>query len=93
MSPLFLNFETPIRINDSFPIRITDTNLAPIEGLTVTITPTQEKQVAIGFPWEENTNYKIILPQYALRDSLSNFLTKADTIRFKTKKKKVMALL
>lgn len=88
LSPLFLNFETPIRINDSFPIRITDTNLAPIEGLTVTITPTQEKQVAIGFPWEENTNYKIILPQYALRDSLSNFLTKADTIRFKTKEEK-----
>ncbi len=85
LSPLYLQFETPIRINDSFSIRITDTNFAPIEGLTVTIAQSQAKQVELGFPWEENTDYKIIIPQYALRDSLANYLVKADTLRFKTK--------
>jgi hypothetical protein len=72
INPLFLNFETPIRINDSFPIHITDSNFAPIEGLTVTIAQSQAKQVELGFPWEENTDYKIILPQYALRDLKQN---------------------
>jgi hypothetical protein len=85
LSPLMLHFETPIHLNDSFPISITDTNLAPIEGLTVSIDSTQSNQVLLDFPWTENTDYKIVLPQHALLDSLSNFLVKSDTIRFKTK--------
>jgi hypothetical protein len=38
----------------------------------------------IEFPWEANTNYKLILPQKAIQDSLANYLVKSDTIRFKT---------
>lgn len=85
LSPLLLNFETPIRLNDSFPILITDTNFVKQEGIDVAINALQNKQVEISLPWEAGTDYKLILPQQAIKDSLANFLVKSDTIRFKTK--------
>lgn len=85
LSPLLLNFEAPIRLNDSFPILITDTNLVKQESITVAINTLQNKQIEISFPWEAGTDYKLILPQQAITDSLANFLVKSDTIRFKTK--------
>ena len=85
LSPLTLNFETPIRLNDSFTIRITDTNLVTKEGAVTAINAQNKQQVELGFPWEANTDYKLVLPQKSIIDSVSNFLVKADTIRFKTK--------
>ena len=85
LSPLTLNFETLIRLNDSFKIGITDTNLVQQEGVTVMVNAQNKKQVDIDFPWEANTEYKLVLPQKSIKDSLSNFLIKADTLRFKTK--------
>ncbi len=85
LNPLILNFETPIRLNDSFTIRITDTNLVTKEGAVTAINAQNKQQVDIDFPWEANTDYKLVLPQKSIMDSLSNFLVKADTIRFKTK--------
>ena len=85
LSPLTLNFETPIRLNDSFTMRITDTNLVQQEVAVPAINAQNKKQVDIHFPWEANTDYKLVLPQRSIMDSLSNFLIKADTIRFKTK--------
>ena len=85
LNPLILNFETPIRLNDSFTIRITDTNLVTKEGAVTAINAQNKQQVDIYFPWEANTDYKLVLPQKSIMDSLSNFLVKADTIRFKTK--------
>ena len=85
LSPLTLNFETPIQLNDSFSIGITDTNLVKQEGMQVTIQGGNKQQVDIQFPWEFNTDYKLLIPQKSIQDSLSNFLLKADTLRFKTK--------
>lgn len=85
LSPFLLNFETPIQLNDSFAIQLVDTNLVKQEGLKVVLNPLLNKQIKLNFPWEPNTDYKLILPQQAVRDSLANFLVKADTIRFKTK--------
>jgi len=85
LSPLTLNFETPIHLNDSFSIGINDTNLVKQEGTQVTINAQNKQQVDIHFPWEFNTDYKILIPQRSIQDSLSNFLIKADTLRFKTK--------
>ena len=85
LSPLALNFETLIQLNDSFKIMITDTNLAQQAGATVLVNAQNKQQVDIDFPWEANTDYKLVLPQKSIQDSLSNFLIKADTIRFKTK--------
>ena len=85
LSPLILNFETPIRLNDSFTIRITDTNLVQKEIVVPAINAQNKQQVDIDFPWEADTDYKLILPQKSIKDSLSNFLVKADTLRFKTK--------
>ena len=85
LSPLTLNFETPIQLNDSFSIGITDTNLVKQEGMQVTIQGGNKQQVDIQFPWEFNTDYKLLIPQKSIQDSLSNFLIKADTLRFKTK--------
>jgi hypothetical protein len=85
LSALILNFETPVGLNDSFPIVITDTNLIKQESLTALVNAQNKNQVEIRFPWEANTDYKLVLPQKSMMDSLSNFLVKADTIRFKTK--------
>jgi methionine-rich copper-binding protein CopC len=85
LSSLTLNFETPIRLNDSFKIGITDTNLIKLETAQVMVNKQNKQQVEIEFPWEANTDYKLVLPQKSIQDSLSNFLVKADTIRFKTK--------
>jgi hypothetical protein len=80
-----LNFETPISLNDSFIIQITDTNLVKKEAAVLAINPQNKQQVEIDFPWEADTDYKLVLPQKSIKDSLSNFLVKADTLRFKTK--------
>ena len=85
LSPLTLNFETLIHLNDSFKIGITDTNLVQQEGVTVMVNAQNKQQVDIDFPWEANTDYKLVLPQKSIQDSLSNFLVKSDTLRFKTK--------
>ncbi len=85
LSPLTLNFETPISLNDSFTIQITDTNLVKKEAAVLAINPQNKQQVEIDFPWEADTDYKLVLPQKSIKDSLSNFLVKADTLRFKTK--------
>jgi len=85
LSSLTLNFETPIRLSDSFKIGITDTNLIKLETAQVMVNKQNKQQVEIEFPWEANTDYKLVLPQKSIQDSLSNFLVKADTIRFKTK--------
>ena len=85
LSSLILNFETPIHLNDSLTIGIADTNLVKQEGTGVSVDVQNNQQVEISFPWEANTDYKLILPQKSVQDSLSNFLVKADTIRFKTK--------
>jgi len=85
LSPLVLNFETPVHLNDSFKIYINDTNLVQQAGATVLVNATNKQQVDIDFPWEADTDYKLLLPQKSIHDSLSNFLIKADTIRFKTK--------
>jgi len=85
LSPLTLNFETPIRFNDSFAIRITDTNLVKLEAAVPAINAQNKQQIDIDFPWEADTDYKLLIPQKSLLDSLGNFLIKADTIRFKTK--------
>jgi hypothetical protein len=85
LSPLTLNFETPISLNDSFIIQITDTNLVKKEAAVLAINAQNKQQVTIDFPWEAGTDYKLVLPQKSIQDSLSNFLVKADTLRFKTK--------
>lgn len=85
LSPLILNFETPIRLNDSFTIGIADTNLVQQAGVQVAVNTQNKQQVAIQFPWEANTNYTLVLPKESIQDTLSNFLVKTDTIRFKTK--------
>jgi hypothetical protein len=85
LSPLTLNFETPILLNDSFLIGIADTNLVKKEGTQVRINVQNKQQIDIVFPWEADTDYKLLVPQKSIQDTLSNFLIKADTLRFKTK--------
>ena len=85
LSPLTLNFETPILLNDSFLIGIADTNLVKKEGTHVSINVQNKQQIDIVFPWEADTDYKLLVPQKSIQDTLSNFLIKADTLRFKTK--------
>ncbi len=85
LSSLILNFETVIRLNDSFKIQITDINFAKQDGIEVAVNTQNNHQVAVNFPWEANTDYTLLLPQKSIQDTLANSLVKSDTIRFKTK--------
>ena len=85
LSSLILNFETVIRLNDSFKIQITDTNFVKQDGIEVAVNTQNNHQVAVNFPWEANTDYTLLLPQKSIQDTLANSLVKSDTIRFKTK--------
>jgi len=85
LKPLHLIFETPIHLNDSFPILLCDTNNKPIEGFTVKLDTGTHQHIIIDYPWRELTKLHLIVPKNALNDSLNNTLVKADTIKFVTK--------
>ena len=85
LKPLHLIFETPIHLNDSFPILLSDTNNKSIEGFSVTIDTTTHQNVIIDYPWRELTKLHLIVPKNSISDSLNNTLTKTDTLKFVTK--------
>ena len=85
LHPLHLLFETPIFINDSFPIVLTDTFNKPITNFSVKKDSTNANTLTIEHDWKANTPLRLIIPQHAIKDSLNNFLVKTDTLKFKTK--------
>lgn len=85
LNPLYLNFENPIHLNDSFPLLLCDTNYQPFESAIISLDSTTKKRIIIDYPWEENTPFRLIIPQKALKDSLGNTWAKTDTLPFTTK--------
>jgi hypothetical protein len=83
-----LVFETPIHLNDSFPIVLSDTNLKPMEDYRVFVDSAVPNTLVIEHDWSSATKYKLLIPQNAIKDSLNNRLVKTDTVGFITKSNK-----
>jgi len=85
---LQLIFETPIHLNDSFPIVLADTLNKPVKNFNVTIDTADARKIDIQYAWKENVKFHLLIPQNSIKDSLDNFLVKNDTLSFVTKPNK-----
>jgi hypothetical protein len=85
---LQLSFETPIYLNDSFPIVLADTLNKPLKDFTIKLDSTDARKIDIQYAWSSATKFHLIVPQHAVKDSLNNFLLKNDTLAFTTKPNK-----
>ncbi len=83
--PLSLTFETPIQLNDSFPIKLCDTNNLPVADYKIILDSGTKQKITIEYPWVEQTKMHLIVPKNSVNDSLKNTLAKSDTLRFITK--------
>ena len=85
LHPLHLTFETPIHFNDSFSIALCDTFNKKLEGANISIDTANPETITISYAWKFATNYRLIIPQASIKDSLNNILVKTDTLAFITK--------
>ena len=85
LKTLNFTFETPVQLNDSFPILLCDTLNNKLAGYTIRIDSLHPEIIIIDYPWEFQTKFHLILPKESIKDSLNNMLSKADTIKFATK--------
>jgi hypothetical protein len=84
LTPVKLSFDTKIKLNDSFPIILTDTLNKVIEDATIQLDSTSQI-LSIQHGWNHEEKYRLILPQKSISDSLHNVLVKTDTIKFTIK--------
>ncbi len=85
LSDLRLSFETPIKLNDSFPILLCDTFNKPLSNYTVSIDTLTKRIVNIHYNWAESTPMHLIVPKNSIQDTNQNVLLKTDTIKMITK--------
>lgn len=87
LSPLTLQFETPLKNFDSSKIKLTDTLYHPITGVTISLDSTQ-KILTVTNSWVEDTKYKLLIDKDFAVDTLGDELKNSDTISFKSKQER-----
>ena len=70
---------------DSSKFVLTDTNYNPLKGYKVSV-DSGMGSVTLKYPWKENAPMRILVAKDAVADTAAITLSKADTIRFFTKK-------
>lgn len=86
LSPLQLIFAKPLKKLDEKRIILTDSSFRTIPGVTITLDSTNTI-INLATKWQEDFNYRLILNNDAVADSLGNQLARTDTIKFRTKNK------
>ena len=84
LKPINLQFDTRIKLNDSFPIVLTDTLNKLVEDFQVNV-DTINNSVQISHNWSHEEKYHLIIPQKSISDSLHTYLVKTDTLKFSIK--------
>lgn len=84
LKPISLNFDTKIKLNDSFPILLTDTLNKVVDDYTVQLDSTQQN-ILVNSDWNHEEKFKLIIPQKSVSDSLHNVLIKTDTLKVSIK--------
>lgn len=84
LKPINLQFDTKIKLNDSFPILLTDTLNKIVEDFQVNVDSTHNS-IQITHNWSHEEKYHLIIPQKSIADSLHTYLVKTDTLKFSIK--------
>ncbi len=87
LSTMSLIFETPVHLNDSFPIVLADTLDKPLKGFSAKVDSANSNKIIVQYNWIPSTKHHLIIPQNSIKDTNNNFLIKSDTIAFTTKSK------
>jgi len=85
LSPLQLRFLKPLKTVDSSKILFADSNYIALKGVSFSL-DTSKTILSINYPWKEQTQFRMILPNDAVTDTGGIGLAKSDTLRFATKK-------
>ena len=85
LEPLEFSFNNPLQLFDTLKAVLTDTNYKPIPKFT-TVIDSSHKKVTVQTTWQPESDYYFLLPKEAAKDSSGNFLSRSDSIRFKTKR-------
>jgi len=86
---LHLTFESPVHLNDSFPILLADTLNKALEDYSVYVDSLANNTVIVDYAWPSSTKFHLIVPQNSIKDTLNNKLFKTDTLAFTTKSNNV----
>ncbi len=70
---------------DSSKFQLTDTNYNPLKGYSFSL-DTSKTRITLKYPWKESIPLRILIAKDAVADTAAITLTKADTIKFYTKK-------
>jgi hypothetical protein len=85
LNDLHLSFLKKLATFDSSKIVLYDTGFRRLNGYGILLDSTKTS-ITLKYPWKEATAYQVIIAKDAVADSLGNTLTKADTLRFFSKK-------
>jgi uncharacterized protein (DUF2141 family) len=85
INQLSVTFNRPIKTMDEQKLWLMDTLQNRLPGSKLTIDSTQ-KIVTLQYPWKEETDYRLVIDQAFITDTMGVQLAKSDTIKFKTKK-------
>jgi hypothetical protein len=82
---MVLTFNRRLTVFDSTKFGLYDTGYNRLTGYSFSLDSTKTK-VTLQYKWKENTPLRILIAKDAVTDSAAVALTKADTLRFFTKK-------
>lgn len=85
LGDLVLTFNEPLQMFDSSKLHFTDTLFRPVAGYHIKA-DSVNRSFTFTYPWKEEQDFRLVLEKDIAKDSAGTELTKADTIRFKTKK-------
>jgi hypothetical protein len=85
LTDLHLNFQRKLTSFDSSKIGLYDTSYRLLTGYAVSIDSSRTK-ISLRYPWKQFTPYRLLIAKDAVADSTGTTLSKADTLRFSTKK-------
>ncbi len=85
LTDLVIDFNKPLKNLDNKKVILTDTLFNVLPDVSIS-TDSLNKRIIIKNKWIENSDYKLIISKDFATDTSGNTISKADTIRFKTKK-------
>ncbi len=86
LEPFELSFSRKIKTIDEQKIKLTDSSFNTITDAKLSLDSTR-KVLTLASAWREGADYFLIIDKDAVEDTTGTQLTKADSIRFRTKEK------
>ncbi len=85
LSSLNLIFNRKLKTVDTAKILFADSNFNKLSGYNIQL-DTSKTVLTINYPWKELNYFRVVVPKDAVTDTGGTLLSKADTLRFGTKR-------